>query len=120
MNEIADLLDSRCIELSLRARRKRDAIREMVGLFVKAGYITDPAKIENGLWERERLMTTAVGHGIAIPHYLSTTMPRSVMAVGRSTPGINFRAIDGLAVELIIMLVGPLGHESQQLRILNC
>ena len=119
MTGISDLLDRRCVRLSLQARNKRSAIREMVELLSGTEKITNPQEVERGLWEREKLITTAIGHGVAIPHYLGTDIAGPVMAVGRKVEGINFHALDGDPVTLIFMLVGPQGRESEHLKVLS-
>ena len=119
MNGVAELLDSECIKLDLEARRKSDALRELVELLHREGKIEDPEAAQAGLIEREKLASTGIGRGIAIPHLLSEEARETVMAFGRKREGIRFDAIDGRPVTLVFLIVGPKHREYAHLRLLS-
>ena len=60
--------------------------------------------------EREKVMTTGIGNGIAIPHCKNNACPQFVIALGITQKGIDFQAVDGKPVNLVFLLLGPLSE----------
>jgi len=118
MVKLSQILDVKCIKLGLNSKRKKDVIKEMVDLIYQAGKIKDPRKVEHNIMEREKMGTTGIGGGIAIPHIMTKETSQTIMALGRKKEGVNFDAIDGQPVQLIFLLIGPRGEESTHLKLL--
>jgi len=116
--ELSQILDVKCIKLDLNSKRKKDAVKEMVNLLYQAGKIKEPQRIEQKIIEREKMGTTGIGGGIAIPHIMTKEVSQTIMAFGRRKEGLNFDAIDGESVHLIFLLIGPKGEESTHLKLL--
>ena len=114
----SDILDIKCIKLNLTSRKKKDVIKEIVSLLYQANKIKNPQKIEQEIIQREKMGTTGIGGGIAIPHILTKEISQTVMALGRKREGLKFEAIDDAPVQLIFLLVGPKGEESLHLKLL--
>jgi mannitol/fructose-specific phosphotransferase system IIA component (Ntr-type) len=112
-------LDRRCIALTLAATGKREAITELIGLAASAGLIADAGAAERAVLAREALMTTGVGQGVALPHALIPGFGSTVVAVGRSRKGIDFQALDGAPVRLVVLIVGAKGQEPFHLVLLS-
>jgi fructose-specific phosphotransferase system IIA component len=119
MNILTDLLEEGTIKMELEARKKNEALRELVELLHRAGKIGDPAATLDGLIDREKLTSTGIGSGIAIPHLLTPDADETVMAFGRKQEGLRFDAVDNLPVNLIFLIVGPKHHEFAHLRLLS-
>ena len=119
MLELSALLDAGCICMSLTARRKKDALRELCELLRAADKIEQVDPVVAALLDREKLSSTGIGNGIAIPHRLLAGMRQTVMAVGRSKQGIAFDAIDNRPVTLVFLLLGPEGHSAEHLKLLS-
>jgi fructose-specific phosphotransferase system IIA component len=119
MNSLTDLLGASTIKLELEARKKNEALQELVELLHGAGRIKDPEATLSGLIERERLTSTGIGSGIAIPHLLTTDADETVMAFGRKREGLRFDSVDNKPVTLIFLIVGPKHHEFAHLRLLS-
>ncbi|HHF97862.1 PTS sugar transporter subunit IIA [Candidatus Aerophobetes bacterium] len=118
MVRFSEILGKDCINLNLKSKKKKDTIRELVDLIYKAGKIKDPQKVEKELIEREKIGTTGIGGGIAVPHIMTKEISGTVMAFGRKKEGLDFDAIDGEPVKLIFLLIGPKGEEATHLRLL--
>jgi len=116
--KITEMLKEEFILGELKAGNKRDALAEMVGVFAKGNIRTDPEAILRVLLERERLGSTGIGDGIAIPHGKLAGLGEMVMAFGRSRKGIDFDAMDGKPVHLISLLVAPENSAGQHLKAL--
>ena len=119
MNVLAELLDAKTIKLELEARRKNDALQELVELLHRAEKIQDQEAALAGLIEREKLTSTGIGRGIAIPHLLTEEAGQTVMAFGRKRDGLRFDSVDNQPVTLIFLIVGPKHQEYAHLRLLS-
>ena len=119
MSALWQILDPACVDLELKARSKQEALEEMVGLLAKAGKVREPATLLELLRAREKMGSTGIGGGIAIPHCASPELPAPVFAVGRRRDGLAFDALDGQPVSLLFLLVGQKGRPSAQLRLLS-
>lgn len=116
---IRSTLDPRCISLDLSGKRKPEIISELVQLLVDAGRITDGEKIRQLVLEREAMMSTGIGDGIAVPHCLAPGIESTMIAFGRHAKGAKFDAVDKKPVRLFFLMVGPDGGHSQHLRLLS-
>jgi fructose-specific phosphotransferase system IIA component len=119
MSALWRILEPACVELELKADRKEEALQEMVGLLVGAGKIREPAALLEALKAREKMVSTGVGEGIAIPHCASPELSVPAFAVARKRAGLAFDALDGQPVRLLFLLVGLKGQPTGQLRLLS-
>lgn len=97
----------------LEGTDREAVLREMVGRLRENGEIgeSDVEPIIEGLMARERLGTTGIGRGLAIPHVRYDELEKLVIAVGRSDTGIDFASVDGSPVTIVFLILSP---ESQQ------
>ena len=116
---ISAMLDPACIELKLKGRRKLDLIAELVMLLDRGGKVTDPRKLAAYIIEREKLASTGIGSGIAIPHAMSDTVKETVLAFGLKADGARFDSVDNQPVTLYFLLAGPEGSHTEHLRVLS-
>lgn len=84
----------------LKATNKRDVLAELTGVFAKGKIKFDPEAMLQVLLEREKLGSTGIGDGIAIPHGKLAGLDETVIAFGRSREGVAFEALDGKPVHL--------------------
>lgn len=119
IDSIADALDESCVKLDLGSRRKPELVRELVDVLAQAGKIADADTVTREVLEREALTTTGIGGGIAIPHCLSSSANRTVLAVGRRASGAKFDSVDKRPVYLFFLMVGPPGAHNEHLRLLS-
>lgn len=118
--KLSDLLDARCVRLDLKARKKEDAVRELVGLLVDAGKLEGDAERYAGeVMEREKISSTGIGGGIAIPHRLIAGVSGIMMAIGRSDKGVPYDTVDGKPAHLIFMIISAQGRNAEHLKILS-
>lgn len=104
---ITDILSPKAIKVPLAATDKRAIIDELVDLLDEAELIDDPAALKQVVWEREQQRSTGIGDGLAIPHGKSHCSKNLVMAIGRPAKPIDFNAVDGQPVELVVLLASP-------------
>jgi len=105
--ELTEFISPQLIKLELAATKKVDAIKELIELLDKAGFVTDAEAFLKSVLEREKVGSTGIGKGIAIPHSRTSTVREVVVAIGRSRPGIEFEALDNKPVQLIFLIAAP-------------
>lgn len=105
--KIIDMLDKDCIIPELQSRTKRDVIQELVNPIVKKDGTIDPDALIDILLEREKLGSTGIGEGVAIPHGKLPNINNIMLSFGRSPKGIDFEALDGKPSHLFFLLVAP-------------
>lgn len=103
---LTDLLTIDRIRIPLQATTKEDLLRELVEVIVAQG-VQEPEEILRAVREREAVLSTGIGNGVAIPHGKSAAVPDLVMAAGRTANPVEFDSLDGEPVQLLFMLVGP-------------
>lgn len=95
------------ITLKVTPGSKDQVLRQLVAPLKKTGFAANPALLLDSLIERERMMTTAVGHGIAIPHPrqpFTDMFPEPAIALGICREGVDFQAIDDQRVHLFFLI----------------
>jgi len=104
--DVSDLVTPERVVENLKAKSKKQALQ---GLADKAAAVTglDARMIFETLLERERLGTTGVGHGVAIPHAKIAGLDRLFGFFARLDQPINFDSIDDQPVDLMFMLLAP-------------
>lgn len=118
-DEITAVLDARCVALDLQGKKKQEIITELVGLLADTNLVREPKQLIRELVKRERLSSTGIGDGIAIPHTLTERAERTVMAFGRKRGGVKFDAVDKQPVFLFFLMVGPKGAYTEHLKLLS-
>ena len=91
----------------LKARGKSDVLQKMVSHLVEKNRIRDGSIVLEGLRTREKLGSTGIGKGIAIPHSRSTVTSELTLLFARSEHGLDFEALDEQPVHLIFMILAP-------------
>lgn len=117
--KIMDFLCPEAINIDLEARDKKEAIAEIVDMLVKAKKIKKPAEIIETVLEREKLGSTGIGQGVAIPHGKINFLTEQIGALGISQKGVEFNALDGEPVHLIFFLIGPVEVAGKHLKALS-
>jgi mannitol/fructose-specific phosphotransferase system IIA component (Ntr-type) len=102
----------------LTGRTKDAVLEEMVALIASSDAVTDRGSLLSAVRERERVLSTGIGLGIAIPHAKIPGVTRFVVAVGRHAAGIEFDAIDAQPVHLVVLIAGPQDAQDRYLRLL--
>lgn len=104
---IVEYLPVNVISPTLAAGDRRDVLRQLVELAGRQDPDLDQAEAFRALWERERLGSTGVGDGVAIPHAKVPGLRRILAAFGRSVAGIDFDSIDARPAHLFFAILSP-------------
>jgi PTS system nitrogen regulatory IIA component len=116
--KITEMLKREFVLEQLKAGNKRDALAELTGVFAQGRIKVDSEAMLHVLLERERLGSTGIGDGIAIPHGKLHGLEEMVVSFGRSREGIAFEAMDGKPVHLFFLLMAPENSAGQHLKAL--
>jgi len=116
--KIEDIFKKEFIIQELAAKTKRDVLLELSTAFLRGPYAFDGDRVVEVLLNREKLGSTGIGDGIAIPHGKLEGLTDLVLAFGRSSGGIDFQAMDGRPVHLFFLLMAPENSEGQYLKAL--
>ncbi|MEE8558355.1 MAG: PTS sugar transporter subunit IIA [Myxococcota bacterium] len=116
--KLTEVLIQDACSLEMKARTKKEVLAELASALAPATTGLDAKGLVDLLLERERLGTTAMGDGIAIPHARVESLGRLVASFGRSRGGVDFESIDGKPTHLFFLLVAPGKEGSQHLLIL--
>lgn len=104
--------------LDLRAEGKLDALRRIVAAMADAGAIRSAEEPLQRVMEREALQSTALGAGIAFPHARTSQAESIRFAAARLAPPLDFDAADGIPVDLVFVILGPLEAPGDHVRLL--
>ncbi|MCI1482039.1 MAG: fructose-specific PTS transporter subunit EIIC [Lactobacillus sp.] len=115
---VTDVFDPNLIILDLKAKDAQQVISSLCKLAQRAKVTTDAKLLEQKIWQREREVSTGVGHGIAMPHAQGNFINRTCVIVAKTQSDIDFSAIDHKPVNLFFMLLAPAGADSVHLKIL--
>jgi fructose-specific phosphotransferase system IIA component len=99
--------DESLIVFGLRAGSKDEVIEELVDLAAGSNMIKDRDELLNDIRERENLVTTGVGYGVAFPHAKTKAAKGIVIAFGSSREGVDFDAMDHQPVHLFFLIAAP-------------
>ncbi len=116
--QLDQIFNSGFINDSLQAKNKTEVLQELVKTVIDGGLKLDAAVVMEVLQQREKLGSTGIGDGVAIPHGKIPALEELVVAFGRSKEGISFDAIDGKPVNLFFLLLAPENSAGQHLKAL--
>ncbi len=115
---VSDYLREKFCRVDLQATDKEDAIKELAEVLNAGGKTIDQEAFIRDVLEREELGSTGIGNNVGIPHARTKAVKGFVIAFGRSTSGIEFKALDGERVNLIFLMGADPGELNLYLRIL--
>lgn len=118
-SKLASLLNPEMINLDLRATEKTAALREVAQSLAQHKSIHNFELFFQEILDRERVSNTALGHDIAIPHARTDQCTEILIAVGRSTKGVDFETKDGQVVRLIFLIGTPKQMVTDYLRVVG-
>jgi PTS system fructose-specific IIC component len=105
--KLSKFCDESLIVFGLKAKTKDEVIEELVALAATSNMIKDHDELLADIKEREELVTTGVGYGVAFPHAKTRSAKGIVIAFGRSDDGIDFDAMDHKPVRLLFLIAAP-------------
>ncbi len=105
--QLKEILRKEAILIDLKATTKDEVIKELVELVADTYGIKGKKELVENVIKREKLGSTGMGQGIAIPHCKCEKLENIFLAIGISKEGIDFKALDGEPVYIFFILVAP-------------
>jgi PTS system fructose-specific IIA component/PTS system nitrogen regulatory IIA component len=115
---LTDFVVTEAIVHDLKVSSKEEAIRAMVKSLIAAGNINvdEEESIINKLLEREKLGSTGIGNGVAVPHTKHPSVDDLVATVAIAKDGVEFDSLDGMPVYILFLLISPPDRSGDHLR----
>ena len=104
--KITDVLEEQFVRTNLPGNSKEDIIDSMISLIGNSKNVLDKEKVRQAIFEREKIMSTGVGNGFAIPHGKTDAVKDIVAAFAITEHPVNYQALDDQPVRLVFLLVG--------------
>jgi nitrogen PTS system EIIA component len=96
------------------------AIQELTDLLVKKGLVKQDSEFYKAVIDREKIVSTGIGMGIAVPHAKLENCSNFFIAIGiQSDKGIEWKALDGSPVKIIFLIGGPANQQKKYLKLLS-
>ncbi|MBN1808409.1 MAG: PTS sugar transporter subunit IIA [Planctomycetes bacterium] len=118
MFHVSEFLRPDRVKLTLEAVRKKEAIKEVASILDGDEAVLDREQFLKEIFQREKVETTGIGNGVAIPHARTDAVGDLVISVGRSADGVDFGAVDGKPVKLIFVMGTPKANVTKYLKLL--
>lgn len=117
--KIMDILDNKSVILPLKSKEKKAIIKELIEVLAQNHKVKDKEEAFKSVIEREKLGSTGVGLGIAIPHGRTSAVDKLVGALGISPTGVEFESLDGEPVHFVFLVLSPLEATGDYLRAIS-
>lgn len=117
--EIHDLLTPDTVRVGLPGDTKEDVLYNVVTLLDGHPAVKDIEEVRQAIFAREKMMSTGVGKGLALPHAKTSAVRESIAAFAVTKQPVDFGSIDNEPVRLIFLLVGTEIAKSEHIKILS-
>ncbi len=109
----------RCVKMRLTGTTKEAVIEELVDTLFAAGRVKDRERVTADAISRERVLSTGMQHGIAVPHAKSDGASRMSFAIGFARDGMDFDSVDGEPTYIVVLIVSPKSNPGPHLQLLS-
>ena len=116
---ISDILNEKRIITEFKSTSKEDVINEMIDSLKDDESVTNLEKVRQVVLEREKIMSTGIGNGFAIPHGKTDGVKEIVAVFGKLKEPIEFNSVDGKPVNLIFLMVGREDAVGEHIKMLS-
>lgn len=117
--KVSELLTEKFVIADLAGETKDEVINQLVDLFAGDDRVVDLEKVRTAVLEREKIMSTGVGKGFAIPHGKTAAVKEIIAAFGKTNNEIDYQALDSKPVHLVFLLVGKDNLVSTHIKLLS-
>jgi fructose-specific phosphotransferase system IIA component len=104
--KISDILTEETVKTALPGDSKDEILDAMIDLIATSPKVLDKAKVRQAIFEREKIMSTGVGNGFAIPHGKTDAVSDIVAGFAVTASPIDYQSLDEKPVQLVFLLVG--------------
>jgi PTS system fructose-specific IIA component len=115
---LSELFSSDSVVLDFPPSEKQDLLKAIVKHLDSKGLIREFDQTLRHVIERENVMSTGIGNGVAIPHAYTDGVDRLVAGFFRTSDGVDFAALDEKAVDLLFIILGPKESRRDHIKVL--
>lgn len=119
MISIISLLEEQHVFANLEVNDKQEVLSKLVASFEDTVSDEELNAIREAVFEREQIMSTGVGKGLAIPHGKAPGITDNHVAFALLKPPVEYEAIDGEPVSMVFLLAGPSSSNSMHIKMLS-
>jgi fructose-specific phosphotransferase system IIA component len=117
--KVSEYLNEDNVLLNVEARDKYELIDKLIDVAAKSGKILDKEKVREAVYEREKILSTGVGKGFAVPHGKTDAVNDIVLAFAITKEPLNYEALDNQPVRLVMLMVGKDSLVSSHIKLLS-
>lgn len=117
--DITSFITADSVAVGLEVKSKDELIEKLLVLANKSGKVTNLSEVRNAVLEREKLLSTGIGDGIAIPHAKTQAVSDTVCSVAILKNAVDFDSVDGAPVDVAFLLLGRESNVGAHLRLLS-
>ena len=117
--KVYELLDEKYILTDFKSGKKEGIINELIDLYKNSERVNNLEKVRTAIHEREKIMSTGVGKGFAIPHGKTNSISDIIAAFGKTKNPVDYDALDNQPVHLVFLLVGKDNLVSKHIKLLS-
>ncbi|MCW8823293.1 MAG: PTS sugar transporter subunit IIA [Ignavibacteriaceae bacterium] len=117
--KVNELLNPKYILTDFKSDKKDDVINELIDLLKGDERVIDLEEVRKCVFDREKIMSTGVGKGFAIPHGKTNSVTDIVAVFGKSKKPIDYDALDGEPVNLVFLMIGKDTLVSKHIKLLS-
>lgn len=115
---LTEFLDEERIVLGIRDDDVQGLLEQLLAPIIDQGSLASTDAVIAALLAREKVLSTGIGHGIAIPHAISSSIPEPQVLVGICPEGADYRSMDGEPVHVFFVLLSPPDRAGHHTRLL--
>lgn len=117
--KLNDYIKFECIEVNCRLTDKSSIIEYIVELSLKSGQVNNYEIALRDVLEREKVLSTGIGKGLALPHAKTSAVNTFVVSLITLLEPVEYDSLDSEPVKLVILMLGPEGNIGMNLKILS-
>jgi len=117
--KITDILNINSIKVCISLESKEDLLKKLVNLASASGNILDKKSVFTEVLERENIMSTGVGKGIALPHAKTNAIKGTIGALCTTKDPLDYNSLDGKPIQIAFLLLGEENNVGGHLRLLS-
>ena len=118
MPTLTDLLDPSRVAVGVSVRTQAEATARALARLEGHPAVRDPARLAADVRARERVLSTGVGEGVALPHARTPAVTGTVAVLLTLAEPVDWQALDGAPVDLVVLFAGPEGQRAAHVRLL--
>jgi PTS system nitrogen regulatory IIA component len=116
--KIANYLNKKLV-FFMHTKTKEETLKLLISNTLDIKNLSSSDQFYNAIWEREKIVSTGIGMGVAIPHAKLASYHDFFVAIGVLERGIDWHAIDNTPVRLVFLIGGPDDRQTEYLQILS-